>query len=75
MGEGVPSMVTELTVPGGSVKKDPWQLVDEGVFQACFQHGILMETNTSLLGDLGVEMCVCIVFIVSNFEIFQAYRK
>ena len=28
MGEGVPSMVTELTVQGGSDKKDPWQLVD-----------------------------------------------
>lgn len=75
-------MVTEPKVQGGSDKKDLWQLLDEGVFQAYFQQSILIKTNTSpFLGGGGGAKCVymCIVFIVTNYilnyEILQKYFK
>lgn len=58
VGEGVPSMVTELTVQGGSDTEDPWQLWDEEVSQACLQHSSLTETHTSPPSGLGSgEVC------------------
>lgn len=39
-------------------KGGPRELVAEGVFQACFQHSILIETNTSPFVGWGLEMHV-----------------
>lgn len=58
MGEGVPSTLQNQQSKEPPTKGDPRELVAEGVFQACFQHSILIETNTSPFVGWGLEMHV-----------------
>lgn len=58
MGEGVPSTLQNQQSKERPTKGDPRELVAEGVFQACFQHSILIETNTSPFVGWGLEMHV-----------------
>ena len=58
MGEGVPSTVQNEQSKEAQTKGGPRELVSEGVFRACFQHSILIETNTSPFVGWGLEMHV-----------------
>ena len=53
-----PSMVQNEQSKEAQTKGGPRELVAEGVFQACFQHSILIETNTSPFVGWGLEMHV-----------------
>lgn len=63
MGEGVPSTLQNQQSKEPPTKGDPRELVAEGVFQACFQHSILIETNTSPFVGWGLEMHVMCSFL------------
>ena len=62
MGWGVPSTVQNQQSKEPPTKGDLRELVAEGVFQACFQHSIFIESNTSPFVGCGLEMRVYVWF-------------
>lgn len=69
-------MVTELTAKEGSNRKDLSPLVGwECVLGLLPARHPYLNKHQTLGGGRGICVCMCIIFIVSNYKIFQKYFK